>query len=89
MFPKWYRSNLFLLTLGKTVSEELPQAADASGVAGALPPGESLAFDMEYLEEMALTIWKSAGTAVNAAIWIFLIVLGVHTAITIFNKIVR
>ncbi len=88
MLPKWNRSNLFLFTLGKTVSEEFPQAANAAGT-GAPPPGESLAFDIEYLEEMALTIWKNAGTAVNAAIWIFLIVLGVHTAITIFDKFAR
>ncbi len=86
MIPTWYKANL-LLTLGKAI-ENIPQAANAAGT-GAPPPGEYLAFDIEYLEGMALTIWKNAGTAVNAAIWIFLIVLGVHTAITIIKKYAR
>ena len=84
MIPAWNRT-IFLLTLGEAI-ENTPQAANAAGGSGAPPPGEYLAFDMEYLKGMALTIWKNAGTAVNAAIWIFLIVLGVHTAITVFQK---
>lgn len=88
MIPAWNRASLFLLTLGEVIEENTPQAANAAGT-GAPPPGEYLAFDMEYLKEMALTIWKNAGTAVNAAIWIFLIVLGVHTAIDIFDRFAR
>lgn len=86
MNPTWHRV-IFLLTLGEVI-ENNPQAANAAGT-GAPPPGDYLAFDIEYLKGMALTIWKNAGTAVNVAIWIFLIVLGVHTAITIFDKFVR
>ena len=86
MIPTWHKVK-FLLTLGEVI-ENNPQAANATGP-GAPPPGDYLAFDIEYLEGMALTIWKNAGTAVNAAIWIFLIVLGVHTAITIIKKYAR
>ena len=86
MIPTWHKVNI-LLTLGEVI-ENNPQAANAAGP-GAPPPGDYLAFDIEYLEGMALTIWKNAGTAVNAAIWIFLIVLGVHTAITIIKKYAR
>ena len=86
MNPTWHKVNI-LLTLGEVI-ENNPQAANAAGT-GAPPPGDYLAFAIEYLEGLALTIWKNAGTAVNAAIWIFLIVLGVHTAITIIKKYTR
>lgn len=90
MKPLVCRAHPFLLSLESEVTEAVNQAADASGFAGAPPPDSGyVAFDMEYLERMAGVLRGSIGTIVTVAIWIFLVVLGVFTAISIFKNIAR
>lgn len=90
MKPLVYCAYPFLLSLESETTEAVNQAADASGFAGAPPPGPAyVAFDMEYLEGMAGVLRGSIGTIVTVAIWIFLVVLGVFTAISIIKNLAR
>jgi len=83
-------AGILLLSLENAAAGTASQAADASGLSGAPPPGSDYtAFDMEYLRNMADVIWNNIGTIVNTAVWIFLIVLGVFTAITIIKSLAR
>lgn len=86
----YYSPGFLILSLEGEVTEALNQAADVSAPAETPPPGSAyVAFDMEYLRDMADVIWDNIGTIVNVAIWIFLIILGVFTAITIIKNLAR
>ncbi len=90
MEPLIYCVHPFLLSLESKAAEAAIQAADASGFAGALPPDAGyVTFDMEYLEGMAGVLRGSIGTIVTVGIWIFLVVLGVFTAISIIKNLAR
>lgn len=86
----YYSPGFLILSLEGEVTEALNQAAEVSAPAETPPAGSAyVAFDMEYLRDMADVIWDNIGTIVNVAIWIFLIILGVFTAITIIKNLAR
>ena len=86
MSAAWRKAGAILLTLENQALEAANQAADASGLPGAPPPGSDyIAFDIETLKAAAATIRASAGSIFNGAIWAFLVVLGVFTAIDFFR----